>query len=231
MPFDHIVVVMMENHSFDNLLGALARSGQPAVDGLTFDGAGAADQHQPRAPPARPATVARSHSRTPPRARTSRRAGTRPTSRSTAARWTASCARSTSTQPMGYYTPEVLPFAYSLAAHVHARQPLVLLGAVPDLSPTAASCWPAPRTATIATDASSLLDTAAQRHDLRPPPRHGISWRNYFTDVPDDGDDPVDRREAPGQPAHRSTSSSTTAPPGTLPGGQLRRSRRSACSR
>ncbi len=26
MPFDHIVVVMMENHSFDNLLGALSRS-------------------------------------------------------------------------------------------------------------------------------------------------------------------------------------------------------------
>jgi phospholipase C len=24
MPFDHIVVVMMENHSFDNLLGAVA---------------------------------------------------------------------------------------------------------------------------------------------------------------------------------------------------------------
>src|SRR4051794_326492 len=29
LPFDHIVVVMMENHSFDNLLGALAHSGQP----------------------------------------------------------------------------------------------------------------------------------------------------------------------------------------------------------
>src|SRR5262249_40253248 len=26
LPFDHIVVVMMENHSFDNLLGALHRS-------------------------------------------------------------------------------------------------------------------------------------------------------------------------------------------------------------
>jgi phosphoesterase family protein len=38
MPFDHIVVVMMENHSFDNVLGALSRSGQAAADGLSFDG-------------------------------------------------------------------------------------------------------------------------------------------------------------------------------------------------
>jgi len=34
MPFDHIVVVMMENHSFDNALGVLPRSGQPAADGV-----------------------------------------------------------------------------------------------------------------------------------------------------------------------------------------------------
>jgi phospholipase C len=39
LPFDHIVAVMMENHSFENLLGALARSGEPLADGLTFDGA------------------------------------------------------------------------------------------------------------------------------------------------------------------------------------------------
>ena len=36
MPFDHIVVVMMENHSFDNYLGALSRHGQPKADGLRF---------------------------------------------------------------------------------------------------------------------------------------------------------------------------------------------------
>ena len=31
MPFDHIVCVMMENHSFDNLLGALPRLGNQGV--------------------------------------------------------------------------------------------------------------------------------------------------------------------------------------------------------
>ena len=35
--------------------------------------------------------------------------------RSTAARWTGSCDPTGARAPMGYYTPEVLPFAYSLA--------------------------------------------------------------------------------------------------------------------
>jgi phospholipase C len=34
------VVVMMENHSFDNYLGMLPRRGQPLADGFTFDAAG-----------------------------------------------------------------------------------------------------------------------------------------------------------------------------------------------
>ena len=32
-PVDHVIVVMMENDSFDNPLGTLAHSGQPAADG------------------------------------------------------------------------------------------------------------------------------------------------------------------------------------------------------
>jgi phospholipase C len=40
LPFDHIVVVMMENHSFDNYLGMLPVRGQPLADGFAFDRAG-----------------------------------------------------------------------------------------------------------------------------------------------------------------------------------------------
>src|SRR5436305_1162909 len=40
LSFDHIVVVMMENHSFDNYLGMLPRRGQPLADGFKFDAAG-----------------------------------------------------------------------------------------------------------------------------------------------------------------------------------------------
>ncbi|HEX3707658.1 MAG TPA: alkaline phosphatase family protein, partial [Mycobacteriales bacterium] len=36
-PFDHIVLVMQENHSFDNYLGMLPVSGQPKADGFTFN--------------------------------------------------------------------------------------------------------------------------------------------------------------------------------------------------
>src|SRR5271154_963796 len=46
MPFDHVVVVMMENHSFANLLGDLGRT-RPDVDALTFDSAGNATNSNP----------------------------------------------------------------------------------------------------------------------------------------------------------------------------------------
>ena len=45
---DHIVVVMMENHSFDNYLGMLARhGGNPKTDGFAFDAHGAPANRQP----------------------------------------------------------------------------------------------------------------------------------------------------------------------------------------
>jgi phospholipase C len=50
LPFEHIVVVMMENHSFDNLLGALTYDvppTQPHADGLTFSAAGVALNSNP----------------------------------------------------------------------------------------------------------------------------------------------------------------------------------------
>jgi len=40
LPFDHLVVLMMENHSFDNYFGMLPRLGQRAADGFTFDSLG-----------------------------------------------------------------------------------------------------------------------------------------------------------------------------------------------
>jgi phospholipase C len=40
LPFDHIVIVMQENHSFDSYLGMLPLRGQPLADGLSFDAAG-----------------------------------------------------------------------------------------------------------------------------------------------------------------------------------------------
>src|ERR1035441_10154949 len=44
MPFEHVVVVMMENHSFDNLLGDLGRT-RSDVKALTFNGQTATDEN------------------------------------------------------------------------------------------------------------------------------------------------------------------------------------------
>ena len=40
LPFDHIVIVMQENHSFDSYFGMLPLRGQPKADGFTFDASG-----------------------------------------------------------------------------------------------------------------------------------------------------------------------------------------------
>ena len=43
MPFDHVIVVMRENHSFDNVFGDLGRT-RSDVDALSFDASGSRDQ-------------------------------------------------------------------------------------------------------------------------------------------------------------------------------------------
>lgn len=87
------------------------------------------------------------------------------------------------TEPMGYYPPDVLPFAYSLA-QLHARQPLVLLRPGPTYPNRrfmlAGTAWGGTETSP-----STLLD---------PPPPHGtifdrmsehhVTWCDCFTDLP-----------------------------------------------
>ncbi|MBV9414230.1 MAG: hypothetical protein JO363_04550 [Solirubrobacterales bacterium] len=180
MPWDHLVVVMMENHSFDNLLGALPRSGKPRADGLSFDASGAPTNSNPgRNGPVR----AFPFSSTAQAARVSQT-------------WNATheqidggkmdgFVRSVnSEEPMGYYPPEVLPFAYSLA-----------------LTFTVANRWfgSAPcqtyanrRFLMAGTACGNVASSAASLSD--PPPPNGtifdrldeqeISWREYATDVP-----------------------------------------------
>ena len=183
MPFDHVVVVMMENHSFDNLLGALARSGQPAADGLSFDSAGRATNTNPGAG-STPATVtAFAFSSTAQGPHVSQT-------------WNATheqidggkmdgFVRSVNaTQPMGYYPREVLPFAYDLAATFTLANRW-FCSAPCQTFPNRRFLMAGTGYGDIATDARSLADP--------PPPngtifdrlhRHGISWRNYFTDLP-----------------------------------------------
>jgi phospholipase C len=181
MPFDHLVVVMMENHSFDNLLGALSRT-RSDVDGLSFDSAGQATNSNPGSASTSAMTAFALQNT----------AQAKHLSQS----WKATheqinggamdgFVRSVNNaEPMGYYTPEILPFAYSLASTF-----------------TLANRWfcsvPGPtypnRRFLLAGTAYGGTVTGVDTLVNSPPPdgtifdrlsdQH-ISWGNYFTDVP-----------------------------------------------
>ena len=174
---------MMENHSFDNLLGDLGRQ-RTDVDALHFDVSGAPTNSNPGAGGA-PGTVTAF-----PFANTSQ------TKRVTQS-WAATheqvnrgamdgFVRSSNgaREPMGYYPPEVLPFAYSLASQF-----------------TIGDRWfcsmPGPtypnRRFLLAGTAYGATITAFETL-LDPPPPHGtifdvlsahnINWCDYFSDLP-----------------------------------------------
>ena len=185
MPFDHLVVVMMENHSFDNLLGALPVSGQPAADALTFvDG---------RAQNSNPGPIRADGAL--------RRVGSFPLTTTdqeshVSQSWNATHAQidggtmegfvreAGSTQPMGYYTPELLPFSYWLANKF----------AVANRWFCSAPCqtYPNRRFLMAGTAWGQVATVRPSSSDPRPPngtifdvlTKHNVSWRNYFTDVP-----------------------------------------------
>jgi phospholipase C len=182
MPFDHIVVVMMENHSFDNLFGALART-NAAVDGLTFAGAGEAINFNPGI------------GGLPPEVRAFPLPNTAQ-SKKPSQSWKATheqidggamdgFVRSVGARdPMGYFTPEVLPFAYSLASKFTVANRW--FSSVP--GPT----YPNRRFLLAGTAFGGTTTSPGTLTDR--PPHNGtifdhlsnqhISWANYFTDLP-----------------------------------------------
>jgi len=180
LPYDHIVVVMMENHSFDNLLGALSRSGQPDAQGLKFNSAGVALNSNPGPSGAVGSFPILTTAQAPEVSQT----------------WNATheqidggrmdgFVRSVdSIEPMGYWTEEVLPFAYSLA-RTFTLANRWFCSAPCQTYPNRRFLMAGTAYGDIATDEESLKDP--------PPPSgtifdrlhaYGISWRNYFTDLP-----------------------------------------------
>jgi phospholipase C len=178
MPFDHLIVVMMENHSFDNLLGAL-----PGVDGLSFDANGKATNSNPGAAHtpdpvtayALPNTAQAKHV-------TQSWRGTH--EQINGGLMNGFVQSSGAVQPMGYYTKAVLPFAYSLAAAftvgdkwfcsmpgpTYPNRRFLLAGTAYGATVTAPSTLfngpPAHGT---------IFDSLSAHH---------INWCNYFSDLP-----------------------------------------------
>jgi len=181
LPFDHLIVVMMENHSFDNLLGALPRAGHTAADGLTFDASGAATNSNPG-----PSGPVRAFP-FPSTAQGSKVTQT----------WNATHRQidggkmdgfvhsvGGASQPMGYWTPAVLPFAYSLARTFTLANRW--FGSAPcQTIPNRRFLLAGTAYGAISSSPSGLRDQPpAARTIFDRLHQHGVSWRNYFTDVP-----------------------------------------------
>ena len=183
MPFDHLVCVMMENHSFDNLLGALPILGQPKADGLTFNQAGQATNLNPSSDGTvtsyvltnteQPGSVTQTWDATHQQIDGGKMDGF--------------VESVSSTEPMGYWTDEVLPFAYSLA-RTFCLANRWFCSAPCQTYPNRRFLMAGTAYGDVATDTQSLEDA--------PPPNgtifdrlhaYGISWTNYFTDLPQTG--------------------------------------------
>jgi phospholipase C len=180
MPFDHIVVVMMENHSFDNYLGMLPVAGLHRADGFTFRDKVPINTNPSAAGPVKVFPLS-----------------TTAQGPDVGQDWNDThrqidggkmdgfiYGNGGATQAMGYWGPEVLPFAYSLASTFTTGNRWFC----------SAPCQTYPnRRFLMAGTAYGDIVTSASTLSLTPPPNgtifdrlstHGVTWRNYYTDLP-----------------------------------------------
>jgi phospholipase C len=179
LPFDHVVIVMQENHSFDNYFGMLPLRGQPLADGFTFDADGIPLNDNPLLGG---------------RQRAFHLKGTCQPNGVTQT-WDASHHQidggkmdgfaATDSEAMGYFDESDIPFYYSLANTFCIGNRYFC--AVPGQT------YPNRRMLYAGT-ASGMTATSSSTFSLPPPPngsvmdnlhRHGVSFMSYFTDLPD----------------------------------------------
>jgi phospholipase C len=178
LPFDNVVVVMMENHSFDNYFGMLPLRGQPKADGFRFDASGEPLNATPLGDgvqrafrlsgTCQPNGVNQSWNGTHTQIDGGRMDG---------------FAR-TDSEAMGYWDEPDIPFYYSLAK-------TFCLG---NRYFASAPCQTYPnRRFLYAATASGLISTSTSTFTMAPPPNgtlmdvmsdHGVAWRSYFSDLP-----------------------------------------------
>jgi phospholipase C len=178
-PFDHIVIAMMENHSFDNYLGMLPLRGQPKADGFTFNKAGEPINWNPLDGERMPVY------------HQSGAVGAQDTGSQS---WNDSHQQinggamngfaATGPGSMGYYTDEDLPFYYSLASTFCLANRW--------FCSTPAQTYPNRRFLMSAT-AQGIISTDIDNVTTNYPPngtiwdlmsKHNVSWKNYFSDAP-----------------------------------------------
>ncbi|MGH8456920.1 MAG: alkaline phosphatase family protein, partial [Stenotrophobium sp.] len=178
MKFDHVVVVMMENHSFDNHLGMLAQRGQPNADGFRFDASGKPLNSNPlhggfqRAfhlqGTCQPGGVTQSWDSSHQQIDGGRMDGF----------------AGTSTSAMGYWDESDLPFYYSLAKTFCVGD-RCFASAPCQTYPNRRFLYAGTAQGMIATDTSTFsLPAPANGTLMDKMSDYGVSWRSYFTDLP-----------------------------------------------
>ncbi|HVA08987.1 MAG TPA: alkaline phosphatase family protein [Acidimicrobiales bacterium] len=178
-PFDHLVIVMQENHSFDNYLGMLPLSGQPKADGFRFNKRGEPINWNPL---------------DGERMYVYHQAGAIGAQNTGSQSWNDSHQQidggamdgfaRTGAGSMGYYTEDDLPFYYSLA-NTFTLANRWFCSAPAQTYPN--------RRFLMAGTASGVVSTDIHTVTTSYPPngtiwdrlsKYRISWTNYFTDAP-----------------------------------------------
>jgi phospholipase C len=181
LPFDHIVVVMMENHSFDNYLGMLPRRGQPLADGFTFDRAGRPLNSNPVKGGF--ITVKRAASLCTPDGSGSQ--SWNDTHHQIDAGRMDGFAR-TGESSMTYWDADQLPFYYSLA-NTFCLANRWFCSAPCQTYPNRRFLLAGTAFGLISTDTSSITQNPPNGTIFDRLNAHGISWTDYFADVPATG--------------------------------------------
>ncbi|HEV3226091.1 MAG TPA: alkaline phosphatase family protein, partial [Acidimicrobiales bacterium] len=191
LPFDHVICWMMENHSFDNYFGMLSRHGQPRADGFRLDHGGrpTATCYDARGRAVRAfklhdgcegGGVSQSWDVTHRSINGGRMDG-----------WVTAQGDD---QPMAYWDHETLPFYYSLASTFTLANRW-FCSAPCQTYPNRRFLMAGTAFGNISTDTSSIISTTSP-FIAAPPPNgtifdrlhaSGISWKNYFTDLPGTG--------------------------------------------
>ena len=177
-PFDHIVLVMQENHSFDNYLGMLPVSGQPLADGFTFNKAEEPVNWNPIGNE---------------RMYAYHQAGAIGAQDTGSQSWNDSHLQIDSgamdgfarTGPgsMGYYTEDDLPFYYSLAKTFTLANRWFC--SVPAQTyPNRRFLMAGTASGVVSTDLSTVMTYPPNGTIWDQLSTYGIGWRNYFSDAP-----------------------------------------------
>jgi phospholipase C len=181
IPIEHVVVVMMENHSFDNYFGMLPRRGNPKADGFRFDAQG------------RPAAVNKTDKGHP--VQSFRMPSYCQMEHEPNQSWNGTHVAvdhgrmdgfvvASGDVAMGYWDEDDIPFYYSLAKTFPLANRWF----------ASAPCQTYPNRRFLhAATAYGLISTTTPGPSDPPPPNgtifdrlnaHGLSWFNYFTDLP-----------------------------------------------